>query len=101
MKLALALIFLMSIFAVAQETSIPDLAQLNKMAARFAPTPITLNTSSLSRGDRILYGCPARRAAQAHACALQRSLSRATGARGKTAARGGRAHVERDSEDLS
>ena len=31
---------------------LPDEAQLNKMAARFAPTPIRVDVSKLSSGDR-------------------------------------------------
>ena len=30
----------------------PDLAQLEKMASRFAPTPLRVDTSRLSSGDR-------------------------------------------------
>lgn len=30
----------------------PDLAQLEKMTARFAPTPLRVDTSSLSAGDK-------------------------------------------------
>ena len=52
LKLILAVICLMSISAVAQETSIPDLAQLNKMAARFAPTPLNVNIGNLSPNDQ-------------------------------------------------
>jgi hypothetical protein len=32
--------------------ALPDLAQLEKMASRFAPTPLRVNTSRLSAGDR-------------------------------------------------
>ena len=32
--------------------ALPDLAALNKMAARFAPTPLRVDTSMLSAGDR-------------------------------------------------
>jgi hypothetical protein len=32
--------------------AVPDLAQLEKMAARFAPTPLRVDTSKLSAGDR-------------------------------------------------
>ncbi|MBV9609742.1 MAG: hypothetical protein JO187_09310 [Acidobacteria bacterium] len=52
MKLTFAVILVMSISAIAQENSVPDLDQLNKMAARFAATPITVNTSALSAGDQ-------------------------------------------------
>ena len=33
-------------------TAAPDLAQLEKMASRFAPTPLRVDTSNLSAGDR-------------------------------------------------
>ncbi len=32
--------------------ALPDLAQLEKMASRFAPTPMRVDTSRLSSGDR-------------------------------------------------
>jgi peptidase M49-like protein len=55
----LALVLLLTTFiAGAQETTskpappIPDLAQLNSMAARFAPTPMHVDISGLSAGDR-------------------------------------------------
>src|SRR5580692_10136804 len=32
--------------------AVPDLAQLEKMASRFAPTPLRVDTSRLSSGDR-------------------------------------------------
>ena len=32
--------------------TVPDLAQLEKMASRFAPTPLRVDTSTLSSGDR-------------------------------------------------
>jgi hypothetical protein len=51
-KIAFAVIFLASLCAVAQQNSVPDLAQLNTMAARFVPTPIVVNTSSLSPDDQ-------------------------------------------------
>ena len=35
-----------------QNTALPDAAQLEKMAGRFAPTPIRVDTSKLSSGDR-------------------------------------------------
>ena len=42
-----------SIRANAQKTGTqPDLAQLEKMASRFAPTPLRVDTSKLSSGDR-------------------------------------------------
>lgn len=45
---------LMSAEALAQSVAspVPDLAQLEKMSARFAPTPITVSTSKLSAGDQ-------------------------------------------------
>ena len=36
----------------AQNASMPDAQQLEKMAARFAPTPLRVDTSKLSSGDR-------------------------------------------------
>jgi len=45
----------MSVLSVAQETiskSSPDAAELNKMAARFAPTRLVVDTSALSAGDK-------------------------------------------------
>jgi len=36
----------------AQSSGAPDLAQLQKMSARFAPTPIRVDVSKLSAGDR-------------------------------------------------
>ena len=48
----------MSINAVAQteQLSLPDHAQLDKMIARFAPTPLKVDTSKLSPGDRAALG---------------------------------------------
>ncbi len=46
---------LMSVLSVAQETrskSSPDAAELNQMAARFAPTKLVVDTSALSAGDK-------------------------------------------------
>ena len=55
-QLSILLIFFafMSSNAIAQDNSpnIPDLAQLQKMSARFAPTPLKVDTSKLSAGDR-------------------------------------------------
>lgn len=54
-------ILLASLFAmttcIAQETatfpsSVPNLAELKKMSSRFAPTPLQVDTSGLSAGDR-------------------------------------------------
>jgi hypothetical protein len=44
----------MSSNPVAQDksSSVPDLAQLQKMSARFAPTPLKVDTSKLPAGDR-------------------------------------------------
>ena len=45
----------MSVLSVAQETiskSSPDAAELNKLAARFAPTMLVVDTSVLSAGDK-------------------------------------------------
>ena len=56
MKLgAIFLILLSSVMTVAQtnsKTSFPDTAQLNRLAARFAPTPLQVDTSALSAGDK-------------------------------------------------
>ena len=38
--------------ASAQQKSLPDLLQLNKMTSRFAPTDLRVDTSPLSAGDR-------------------------------------------------
>ena len=35
-----------------KSAAVPDLAQLEKMASRFAPTPLRVDTSRLSPGDR-------------------------------------------------
>ena len=49
-------LFIMSVFtvmAMAQTPStVPDLAQLQQMAARFAPTPLHVDQSALSAGDK-------------------------------------------------
>ena len=45
------LLFLLAAFAVCAQT-IPDLQQLNSMSARFAPTPLRVDTSRLSAGDQ-------------------------------------------------
>jgi Peptidase family M49 len=42
--------FLLFAFPIMSQT--PDLAQLQQMSARFAPTPLTVDTSKLSPGDR-------------------------------------------------
>jgi hypothetical protein len=58
MRLTVYFIFVLllgvaSIPANAQKSdTLPDLAQLEKMASRFAPTPLRVDTSRLSSGDR-------------------------------------------------
>ena len=54
LPILLILFAFMSSNAIAQDKSpnIPDLAQLQKMSARFAPTPLKVDTSKLSAGDR-------------------------------------------------
>ena len=58
MKLTACIIFVLllgvtSIPVKAQKNgALPDLAQLEKMASRFAPTPLRVDTSKLSAGDR-------------------------------------------------
>jgi hypothetical protein len=56
-KLALAVLLTTFIAAAQENTSkpapaIPDLAQLQTMTARFAPTPLNVDLSGLSAGDR-------------------------------------------------
>jgi hypothetical protein len=53
-SILLTVFVLMSISAVSQteRPSLPDQAQLEKMIARFAPTPLKVDTSKLSPGDR-------------------------------------------------
>lgn len=51
----LALILAAGMFSLAQtqsSPSVPDLAQLEAMTGRFAPTPLEVDTSPLSAGDR-------------------------------------------------
>src|SRR5437660_11239234 len=53
-RILLAVLILMTT-ALAQETtspSAPGVDELNRMAARFAPTPLQVDTSSLSAGDK-------------------------------------------------
>jgi hypothetical protein len=53
-KILLSVLLLMTVL-IAQEpktASAPDLNQLNQMAARFAPTPLEVDTSMLSAGDK-------------------------------------------------
>jgi Peptidase family M49 len=52
---AIFLILISAVMAVAQtrsKASFPDVAQLNGLAARFAPTPLQVDNSALSAGDR-------------------------------------------------
>jgi hypothetical protein len=46
------LLLVLAAIAAATAQTFPDAAELNRMAARFAPTPLTVETSSLSAGDR-------------------------------------------------
>ena len=49
------LVITMSVITVAQKppsSSVPDTAELDKMAARFAPTRLQVDTSALSSGDK-------------------------------------------------
>jgi hypothetical protein len=41
----------LNVLAASKKSALPDLAQLQKMAARFTPTPIRVDTSKLSAGD--------------------------------------------------
>jgi hypothetical protein len=53
-QIFLAVLLLMTV-SIAQETktaSAPGLNELNQMAARFAPTPLEVDTSALSAGDK-------------------------------------------------
>jgi len=55
MRILMLFVLLGAFGAAAQEKaapSIPDLAELKAMAARFAPTPIKVDTSGLSAGDQ-------------------------------------------------
>ncbi len=50
-----AIIFMASLTSAASDppaTAVPDLAQLQKMTARFAPTDMNVDLSKLSEGDR-------------------------------------------------
>jgi hypothetical protein len=49
--IALVLTFMATIITAAQ-TSMPNAAELNRMAARFAPTQMKVDTSALSAGDK-------------------------------------------------
>ncbi|MGH8360821.1 MAG: dipeptidyl-peptidase 3 family protein, partial [Pseudomonas sp.] len=47
------IVTMMNVPAVAQKSgTMPDLAQLQQMSGRFAPTPLRVDTSKLSNGDR-------------------------------------------------
>jgi hypothetical protein len=49
------LVFLSTVMAVAQtksKASFPDSAQIDRLVARFAPTPLQVDTSALSAGDK-------------------------------------------------
>ena len=51
----LLMIFFSAVMTVAQTKStaaFPDAAQLNRLAARFAPTPLQVDTNTLSAGDK-------------------------------------------------
>lgn len=50
--LVVLLLMTVSIAQEPQTASVPDLKQLNQMAARFAPTPLQVDTASLSAGDK-------------------------------------------------
>ena len=51
--IVVVLLGVMSISAKAQKNgTLPDLTQLDQMASRFAPTPLRVDTSRLSSGDR-------------------------------------------------
>lgn len=50
--LAVLLLMTVSIAQEPQTTSAPDLNELNQMAARFAPTPLKVDTATLSAGDK-------------------------------------------------
>lgn len=50
--LAVLLLMTVSIAQEPQTASVPDLNQLNQMAARFAPTPLQVDTANLSAGDK-------------------------------------------------
>ena len=53
MRHSIALILCLAGFAMAQnKTSLPDLTTLKQMSARFAPTPLHVDPSGLSTGDK-------------------------------------------------
>lgn len=51
-NLAFIMILMSVSVAAEKQAKVPDLPQLQKMAARFAPTPIRVDTSKLSSGDQ-------------------------------------------------
>jgi hypothetical protein len=46
------LLFVMATIITSAAQTFPDAAELNRMAERFAPTPLSVDTSSLSTGDK-------------------------------------------------
>src|SRR5579884_1617476 len=53
MRHSIIAILFVSAFAMAQSNpTIPDLTRLKQMAARFAPTPLHVDQSALSSGDK-------------------------------------------------
>src|SRR5215813_441992 len=46
------LLFVMATIITSAAQNVPNAAELNKMAARFAPTPLVVDTSALSPGDK-------------------------------------------------
>src|SRR5262245_4473138 len=46
------LLFIMAAVVGAAAQTFPDTAELDRMAARFAPTPLAVDTSNLSAGDK-------------------------------------------------
>src|SRR5215475_4705024 len=46
------LLFIMATIITSSAQSFPDTAELKRMAARFAPTPLEVDTSALSAGDK-------------------------------------------------
>jgi len=53
MRLCIIAVFCSALLTMAQDkTSFPDLARLKEMSARFAPTPLHVDQSGLSAGDR-------------------------------------------------
>src|SRR5262245_21870603 len=46
------LLFIMATIITSAAQTFPDTAELKRMAARFAPTPLVVDTSALSSGDK-------------------------------------------------